>query len=219
MTTDVHPIAIRETLPAPLDRLSIHISPTANPAKIRETLEICCRGIVNVERADRALKFLIGKQCLIIKARKLFREYGYQSFEAFLQAEVVRPGLKRQSVMTGIRACKTWPEASADLLAGLPHQNLTLAAGIAKRGHLTGTRAEQLLEEARKLSPEELAARHDVRCGHGSFAVIRVVTSKSFQREFERWLGDQDAEQILRDLVHNKAVRRSVTPQPHHKAA
>lgn len=206
-TTEGHTdLSIRETLPAPLDRISIHISPNADPDKIRETLKTLTGGSVDVDRVGKALKFVIGKACLMVKQRKLYRGYGFKSNEAWLKAEVYRPGLSHGTVWKGIRAVKAFPETPAEQLAGIPEQSLTTAAQMILRKRLKGRAAAKLLGEAERMPSDEFADQYGQEALRTGFAVIRVVTTKTFKKEFERIAGE-DPEEFLKDLIRKAPAR------------
>lgn len=204
--TETNQITIRETVSSPFDKISVRIPVDADPEKVRETLLLCCNGYDKVWQADITTKFLIGKTCLVIQGRKLYRDYGYGSFEAFMKAEVYRPTLKRSTVWKGIRAAKAFPEATAAQLAAVPEKNLPVATGIAHRAKLTGKAAIKLLLEAEQ--QPDFVERHNGPASRPGFAVIRVVTSKSFKKEFEKWLGNREAEEALKTAIR--------VPDKHH---
>src|SRR5438046_1045397 len=103
MTEGHTDLSIRESL-SPLERVQISISPASPPEKVREAVSNLAADSVQVSHADKALKFLMGKACLMVKQRKLYRIFGYKSNEAWLKAEVYRPGLSHGTVWKGIRA-------------------------------------------------------------------------------------------------------------------
>lgn len=193
-------LAIRETIPAPVEKLSIHLSPSADPQRVRETISKLADDSVAVSYVDKSLKFLMGKAILMVKERKLYRTYGFRSMEGWLQAEVYRPGLSHGTVWKGIRAVRAFPTVPAEQLASVPEQSLTAAAQIVLRRHLRGKAAAKILAEAERTPADEFADKHGKEATRTGFAVIRIVTSKAFQREFERAAGD-NPEQFLRELI------------------
>ncbi len=202
-------LAIRETIP-PVERNQIHLSPTSPPERVRETISQLAKDSVAVSYVDKSLKFLMGKACLMVKQRKLYRTFGFRSNEAWLKAEVYRPGLSHGTVWKGIRAVKAFPTTPAEQLAGIPEQSLTTAAQIVLKEHLTGKAAAKILGEAQKLPADEFADAHGREALRTGFAVIRIVTSKSFQKEFYQKAGE-DPEGFLKDLIrtNRKEARRS----------
>lgn len=203
MTQEQGLTVIRETLPAPAETIRVSIPQNADPAKIRQTLEGCCQGYQAVDHARSVTKYMIGKLCLVIKQRKLYREWGYKNLQTFCQGEVYRPSLEKSTVYKAIRAVKAWPWATVEQLGAIPDDVLSIAAQRVTKGHLTRPAAEKVLEEAAVVEPE---TRHRSRYG-----VIRIVVTKSFKREFERWLGDRDAEGVLRKFMDSPA--RKSAPQ------
>lgn len=205
-------IAIRETISA-MERVHIQISPSSPPEKVREAVTHLAGHSVTVNHADKAVKFLMAQACMAVKLRKLYRVYGYKTNEAFIRAEVVRPGLQRSSVMKAVSAVKAWPDATAGRLASIPEKNLRMAAQIVLRLHLKPKQAEKVLIEAERMSIEEFADSHGREGTRRNYAVIRVVTSKSFKKEFDAWAGD-DPEAALKT-----AVRRGLHRAENRKAA
>lgn len=199
MTEGQELTVIRETIPAPAEKIRVSIPQNADPAKIRQTLEGCCQGYQAVDHARSVTKYMIGKLCLLIKQRRLFREWGYKNLRMFCQAEVYRPSLEKSTVSKAMRAVKAWPWATVEQLGAIPDDVLSEAARRVTTGHLKRPQAERLLEEAGATEIEEKAQRP-------RYGVIRIVVSRSFKREFERWLGDRDAEAVLRQFM--EPIRR-----------
>ncbi len=213
MTEGHTELAIRETL-SPMERVQISISPASPPERVREAVSRLATDAVQVGLADKALKFLVGKACLMVKQRKLFRVYGFKSNEAWLKAEVYRPGLSHGTVWKGIRAVKAFPEAEAATLAQIPEQNLATAAQMVLRKRLTGKPAAKLLGEAEKMPSDEFADKYTGEALRTGFAVIRVVTSKSFAKEFHRLAGE-DPEGFLKELLRHGPGRASTVRRLH----
>lgn len=191
---------IRETLPAPLDTIRVSISPNADPAKIRQTLEGCCKGYQAVDHAASITKYMIGKLCVLIKQRKLYREWGYRSLRDFCGKEVYRPSLNKSTVAKAIRAVRTWPWATVEELGAVKDDVLVQAEKTVRKEQLSRAQAMKLLEEAGATEAGEEDATQRPRYG-----VIRIVVSRSFKKEFERWLGDRDAEGVLRQFMERPA--------------
>lgn len=201
--TNITAIAVRETVSA-MERVHVSISPSSSPEKVREAVAELAGHSVTVSCADKAIRFLMAKACLAVKSRKLYRVYTYKTFSQFVVEEVARPGLKRATIMKAIAVVKAWPEERAERLAGISEKNLKEAAQIVLHGDLTTKQAAKLLDDAESLTLDEFAAAHGRKAKRTGFAVIRVVTSKSFQKEFERWLGDQDPEEALKGLIRRR---------------
>lgn len=193
-------IVIRETVSA-MERVHISLSPMSPPEAVLKALNELAGHSVTVACADRAVRYLMAKACLAVKSRKLYRVYTYPNFKAFILAEVVRPGLKWATVMKAVAVVKAWPDERADRLAGVPERNLREAAQIALRGRLNTKQRAKLLDDAERMTVEEFTEAHGREVARKGFAVIRVVTSKSFKREFEHWIGQRDPEEALKELI------------------
>lgn len=204
--TQVVDLSIRETVSA-IDRVHISLSTSSPPEKVREAVSKLADHSVTVNHADKAVKFLMAQACMAVKVRKLYRVYTYRSFEQFMQAEVYKPGLQRATVMKAISVVRAWPDAQPDRLASISEKNLRLAAQIVRRLHLKPKQAEKVLAEAERMSIEEFADSHGRNGTRKSFAVIRVVTSKAFKREFDTWAGD-DPEEALKSAVRRGVQQR-----------
>lgn len=210
---DVPPVTsltLRETL-SPLERISIQLSPSSPPERVREAVSYLAGDSVKVSSVDKTLKFMIGKACLMVKQRKLYREFGYRCNEAYLKAEVYRPGLSRPTVWKGIGIVRAFPDAAPSQLASLPESSLTLAAQIVARQHLTPRRAAKVLLQVERMSVSDFADSHGKEAERKGFSVIRILTSKSFKKEFEIAAGE-DPEKFLKALIR-RPMRSNVRQQ------
>lgn len=201
-------IVVRESVPA-MERVQISLSPNSPPEKVREAVAELAGYSVNVSCADKAVRFLMAKACLAVRSRKLYRVYTFKTFTQFVDEEVVRPGLKRATIMKAVAVVKAWPDEQAARLAAVPEKNLREAAQIVLHGDLTTKQAAKLLDDAESMTLAQFATAHGREASKKGFAVIRVVTSKSFKREFDTWLDGREPGEALKELIRARVHKRA----------
>lgn len=198
-------LAVRETIKSPFQgSFQISIKPDAEPKELFKALDDCFKGMEQVQRAGVEFYMATGTVLKAIRDRKAFKSVS-NGFRGYLTT-VVKPkyGVERATSYQMIRYVEVLEGAPRKELIGIPIRNLNIA--VKKIANLSiqadSPVARKLLLEARDTPTDEFKATHGKSAHRGTGkAVIRIVTTHKFKKEFDRWLGEQDPEAALRRLM------------------
>lgn len=184
----------------------------ATAAELMANLSICSTVLGRIEKASGKLKALIGRYLAVIRqSPHIYRERGYDSFEKFVNAEVVEKlGLSRSSLWEAKKIAEAFPGLQMSDYEEIGTTKLILASKITSSdqpGH------QKVLNKAKDMTVEEFRKyTMDASGGHDDSKASVVLTGgRSDIQTIERFIGNDKMKLYLEVESSARMVAMAIT--------